>query len=185
MRFPISILIAGLICIPAAPVCGQEARLTNIIVTNTRDDLLLYLAVEGCFTAEMKQAVLNGVPTTFLFHVSLSRVRNFWPDRTLVRLTAAHTVKYDNLKNTFTVARSWAPESPVVTESFAEAQKTMAEVDSLVVAPLSSLEKGKPYEIRAKAELDKVTLPFYLHYVFFFLSLWDFETDWHTIEFHY
>jgi len=37
----------------------------------------------------------------------------------------------------------------------------------------------------AKAELNKLTLPFHLHYVLFFVSLWDFETDWYTIDFVY
>ena len=36
-----------------------------------------------------------------------------------------------------------------------------------------------------KAELEKVRLPLYLHYVLFFVSLWDFETDWFTIDFIY
>ena len=35
------------------------------------------------------------------------------------------------------------------------------------------------------AELNKIQLPLYLHYVFFFLSLWDFETDWHSVDFRY
>jgi len=28
-------------------------------------------------------------------------------------------------------------------------------------------------------------LPFYLDYVLFFLSLWDFETDWYSVVFKY
>ena len=61
----------------------------------------------------------------------------------------------------------------------------MSEIDSLKTVPLSRLEKGSQYQIRAKAQLSKLTLPFYLHYVLFFVSLWDFETDWYTIEFMY
>ena len=53
----------------------------------------------------------------------------------------------------------------------------MSEVDSLKIVPLSALEKGGHYQIRAKAQLSKLTLPLYLHYVLFFVSLWDFETD--------
>jgi hypothetical protein len=33
-----------------------------------------------------------------------------------------------------------------------------------------------------KAKLDKVRLPLYMEYVFFFVSLWDFETDWYRQE---
>ena len=72
-----------------------------------------------------------------------------------------------------------------MTQSFSEAQKYMAEIDSLKIVPLRRLEKGTLYQIRAKAELRHQTLPFYLHYVLFFVSLWDFETDWYTIDFIY
>jgi len=61
----------------------------------------------------------------------------------------------------------------------------MTEIDGLKVVPLSNLEKDKRYQLRAKAELSKRTLPFYLHYVLFFVSLWDFETDWYAIDFTY
>jgi len=30
-----------------------------------------------------------------------------------------------------------------------------------------------------------VTLPFFLNYIFFFISLWDFETSWHSIDLVY
>ena len=46
---------------------AQNSALTNIIVTNTRDDLLVYLTVEGAFREKMKKAILSGVPTTFSF----------------------------------------------------------------------------------------------------------------------
>jgi len=64
---------------------------------------------------------------------------------------------------------------------FQQAQKLMTEIDSLEVVLLSKLEKGSRYQTRAKAEVSKLTLPFYLHYVLFFVSLWDFETDWYTM----
>jgi hypothetical protein len=55
----------------------------------------------------------------------------------------------------------------------------------LSIVPLAQLQKGQQYQVRAKAKLSKLTLPFYLHYVLFFVSLWDFETDWYTIDFIY
>lgn len=164
---------------------AQEARLDDIVVNNTRDDLVLYLNVEGAFTEDMKNAVLSGVPTTFSFFIEVDRVRNFWFNETISDETITHTIKYNNLKKEFTVKRSWDQEPITATPSFEEAQKLMTRIDSLKVVPLSRLEKGRQYQIRAKAKLSKVTLPFYLHYVLFFLSLWDFETDWYTVDFIY
>lgn len=164
---------------------AQDAILTNIIVTNTRDDLLVYLTVDGAFREKMKRAILSGVSTTFSFFIQLYRVRNFWPDKEIVEIDITHTIKYNNLKKEFVITRSWENNQPIVTKSFVEARKLMSEIDSLKTVPLSRLEKGSQYQIRAKAQLSKLTLPFYLHYVLFFVSLWDFETDWYTIEFIY
>ena len=164
---------------------AQEAKLTDIIVTNTRDDLLVYMNVEGAFREKMQTAVLSGVPTTFSFFITLFKARNLWFDKKIADIKVTHTVKYNNLKKEFMVKRSWEDGEPLVTQSFTEVKELMTEIDSLKVAPLSALEKGLNYQIRAKAELSKLTLPFYLHRVFIFLSLWDFETDLYTIDFTY
>lgn len=167
------------------PVNSQSARLTDIIVTNNRDDLLLYLSVEGAFTEEMESAILSGVPATFSFYITLYQARNMWIDKKITELKVTHTVKYNNLKKEFVVIRSWEDGKEAMTQSFDEACQLMADIDNLKIVPLSELEKGVQYQIRAKAELNKLTLPFYLHYVLFFVSLWDFETDWYTIDFIY
>jgi len=159
--------------------------LTDIIVTNTRDDLLVYLNVEGAFREKMQAAILSGVPTTFSFFITLFKARNLWLDKKIADIKVTHTVKYNNLKEEFVVKRSWENGEPLVTQSFEEVKKLMTEIDSLKIAPLNALEKGLNYQIRAKAELSKLTLPFYLHHVFIFLSLWDFETDLYTIDFIY
>jgi hypothetical protein len=164
---------------------AQEAQLDNIIVTNTRDDLLLYLTAKDAFSPKIEAAIHSGVPTTFGFYINLYRTRGLWLDQQIVEIKLTHTVKYDTLKKAYVVTRSWEGDRPLTTTSLDEAKKAMAEVDSLVIVPLNRLEKGEQYQIRVKAELSKKTLPFYLHYVLFFVSLWDVETDWYTIDFIY
>ncbi len=164
---------------------ASEARLTDIIVTNTRDDLLVFLNVEGAFNDKIKKAVLTGVPTTFFFYITLYQPRNIWFDKKIADIKITHRIKYNSLKKKFVVTRSWEKDKSSVTQSFEEAQKLMAEIDSLTIISLGSLQKGSQYQIRAKAELGKLTLPFYLHYILFFVSLWDVETDWYTIDFIY
>jgi hypothetical protein len=164
---------------------AKDATLTNIIVTNTRDDLLVYLSVEGAFTQKMEEAISSGVPASFSFFISLHRNRGIWFNKKVVDLTVVHTIKYNSLRKEYTVSRSWDGSSPVVVQTFEAARTLMTEIESLKVIPLKQLEKGNRYQIKAKAKLSRVTLPYYLHYVLFFLSLWDFETDWYTIDFIY
>ena len=177
------LLILGLLLIASQAGYAQDATLTNITVSNTQDDLLLFLNLEGAFRDEMKQAILSGAPSTFSFFAKLNRVRSLWFDKDIADLEVTHTIIYDNLKKEFTVTRSWKDNNPEVTKSFDEAKKWMTEIDSLKIIPLNRLEKGEQYQLRVKAEVSKKTLPLYLHYILFFVSLWDFETDWYTIDF--
>ena len=178
-------LLIGIFLICRASAIAQEAQLTNITVSNTRDDLLLYLNLEGAFGEKVKKAILSGVPATVSFLAKLNRVRNIWVDQSIADIKVTHTIKYDNLKKEFTVRRSWKNNEPEVTKSFSEAQKWMSEVNSLKIIPLGQLEKRQQYQLRTKAEVNKQTLPLYLHYVLFFVTLWDIETDWYTIDFIY
>jgi len=179
-------LLVFLILVLQQPVFAQDdARLANIIVTNTRDDLLVYMNVEGAFTDEMVEAINSGVPATFSFYAQLYYTRNLWADKQIADIVVTHTISFNALKEEYTVTRSWDSDNQVITQSLDEAKQLMAKINSLKVIPLDNLEKGVQYQLRAKAELNKVTLPFYLHYVLFFLSLWDFETDWYTIDFIY
>ena len=133
----------------------------------------------------MKKAVLSGVPDSFSFITNLYQVRKLWKDKKIASQKITHTIKYNNLKKEFIIQRSWKTGDPVRVKSFQEAQQLMTAIDSLQIIPLARLEKGRQYQIRTKAELSKLTLPFYLHYILFFVSLWDFETDWYAIDFIY
>jgi hypothetical protein len=164
---------------------AKGAMLTNIILTNTRDDLLIYLTVKNAFPPDIEKTINSGVPATFSFNINLYRVRRFWLDAQINEIDVSHTIKFDNLRKEYLVSRSWEGGRTIPVKTFGEAKKLMAEIDSLTIVPLAQLQKGQQYQVRAKAKLSKLTLPFYLHYVLFFVSLWDFETDWYTIDFIY
>jgi len=178
-------ILLMLLFVSQGAFAGQDASLNNIVVNNTRDDLLLYLEVEGAFREKMGKAVMNGVPASFSFYVILYRDRDFWVDEKIIEINVTHTIKYNNIKKEYTVNRSWEDGNPVVTKSFEEAKKLMSEIKGMHIISLSKLIKGAQYQIKAKAELSKIELPLYLHYVFFFMSLWDFETGWYTADFNY
>lgn len=178
-------ILAGLMFLLPCLSHAEDAILTNIIVTNTRDDLLLYLTVKNAFPAKIEETITSGVPAAFSFYINLYRVRSFWPDKEVTEMEVTNAIKYDNLKKEYVVTRSWEGNQPMTVKSFEEAKKLMTEIDSLSIVALQKLEKGRQYQIRAKAKLSRLTLPFYLHYVLFFVSLWDFETDWYTIDFIY
>ncbi len=169
----------------SSPLQAAEATLSDIIVTNTQEDLLVFFDIKGCFTREMEEAILNGIPTTFTIVIRLYRTRSVWFDASIASITLEHTIKYDSLKNEFRVTRSEENDTKLVVKDFEAAKKAMAEIRNIRVIPLKELQERGKYQLRVKAELEKVRLPLYLHYVLFFVSLWDFETDWYTVDFIY
>jgi hypothetical protein len=70
-------------------------------------------------------------------------------------------------------------ESSVAASSLEEAKGLMSKVVELEIRPNSPLKSGMPIYFRIKAALDPVRLPLHLEYLFFFVSLWDFKTDWY------
>jgi hypothetical protein len=181
----LGILLCIVVMTQPAMVSAQDATLNNIIVTNTRDDLLIYLTVAGAFPQNMESVISSGVSTTFSFFVNLYQTRSFWFDKNITKLEILHTITHDELRNEYIIERSWDSKPQRVVTSFDKAKKLMSEIDGLTIVELNRLEKGNQYQIRTKATLSRLTLPFYLHNVLFFLSLWDFDTDWYTIDFIY
>ena len=96
-------------------------------------------------------------------------------NKKLVALKLNHTIKYDSLREEFQVTLSERGNQTFILKDFAKAQEMMADVSNVQVLPLKQMERNNQYHLRIKAELNKVTLPLYLHYVLFFISLFTFH----------
>lgn len=180
------IIVLLLISTAFEPVyAAKGARLTDLAVTNSQNNLLVYLNVKGAFTEKIQKVIVSGVPTTFSFFITLDEVRTIWVNKNISEQTLTHTIKYDSLKKTFTIRRSWKEEKPIIVKSLKQARDLMTRIDAFSIIPLDKLEKGSRYRLSAKAKLSKMTLPFYLHYILMMASKWEFETDWHSIDFNY
>jgi len=168
-----------------SPAFANKAVLKNIAVTNTESHLSLYFNVAECFTEEMKKAIENGIGVTFNFFIKVYEIREFWWDRKIADIKVNHHVQYDSLKKIYMVTRSERGDKPIMVRDFNAVEPLMSEIRELNVADLQTLRTDFSYQIRMMAELDRIRLPLNLHYVFFFLSLWDFETDWYSVDFTY
>ncbi len=181
---PVLLAYFILILVPVRSYC-IEARVTDFLVTNTVDDVLVYFRVTNCFTEDMEKAVLAGIPTTFTFLLELYKERRYWFDKKEYRREVKHTIKYDNVKKIFYVSLAENGEKPMAFNDFDEAKRAMAELNGVPIVPLKLLKRDGQYYIRAKAQLDKVNLPLHMEYILFFVSMWDFETDWYKQGFVY
>ncbi len=181
----VALLILGVFSLTSSWVYAREAKISDFMVTAGKRDVLVYFKVKDCFTRKMEEAILAGIPTTFTFLLELFQERNLWFDKKVVSGETRHTIKYDTVKKVFHVTFNENGRQPLEFTDFNAAKRAMEEVNAAAIAPLSQMEKGGRYYVRVKAKLDKVRLPLHMEYVFFFVSLWDFETDWHRQDFVY
>ena len=180
------VFFACLLLFFSSPVIlrAQKAIIKDIIVTNSDSHLLLYLSIKDCFTTEMENGINKGIPATFTYYVDLYKKRNKWFDQKMASLSFNRSISYDNLKEEYLVDYS-DRDKKTISSSLDEAKALMAEINGLQVISLADLEQNSTYRIRVKAKLAKKTLPLYFHYLIPITSLWDFETDWHFLEFKY
>ena len=163
---------------------AENAGIRDILISNNANHVLVYARVINCFTKDIEAAILAGVPTTFTFLLDLFQERPRWMDKKLVQITISHTIKYDNVKKLFLVSADGEKEATSFSD-FEGAKRAMADLNGVPIAQLKTLKRNEYYSVRIKAKLDKVRLPLHLEYVFFFVSLWDFETDWYRERFFY
>jgi hypothetical protein len=167
------------------PVQAQDAAIKDMIVNNSSNNLLLYLTVIEAFTDDMEKGIQNGIPATFTYYVNLYKIRKGWLDTEVDSHTFTRTLTYDNLKEEYNIVFSEKDNKSMTVKNLDDAKAVMTELNGFQVTSLDSLTPGSNYLLKVKASLAKKTLPLYFHYLIPFWRLWDFETDWHYVEFRY
>ena len=163
----------------------HSPEIKDIIVTTSDNDLLLFATVKNCFTQDMLDGVRNGIPVVFTYQLKLVKTSNNWIDTSLVEEAVTHTMTFDQSKKEYHIAFSHQDGKDVATADLEQAKQLMAELNGIKVIALSQLVAAAPYAIHFKVTLKKGSLPLGMHRLIPFSSLWDFETDWRTIEFRY
>jgi hypothetical protein len=155
---------------------GEEALIEGLRIERGNGALVVSFSVKNCFNKKMEEAIKAGIPTTFNFFVKLYKNRSLVWDKKIASHKFRHRIIYDNLKEDF---RIWLQENEkeIRVADLEEAKRSMQMVEGFPVVREQELEKGD-YELAIKAQLDPVKLPLRLEGILFFVSLWDFETDW-------
>jgi hypothetical protein len=164
--------------LPLSGFC-KEASITGVSVQAAERGWKVSFFVENCFTEKMDEAFQAGMKTVFTFHLNLYQRRKWWKDRKLASMEFNHSIQYDPIRAEYHVTLEENGSSQV-TSDLEEGKRWMAEVKDVELQSPSKMKPGIPIELHIKAELNPVKFPFHLEYLFFFVSLWDFETDWHV-----
>ncbi len=161
----------------------NKADITDLKVFADPPSLKVSFRIDNCFNQDMEQAIQSGVATTFRIRLVVEKDGLPYLRERLVDTSVERTIRYDTLHEQYLVSRVDDPTVFLTTKSFDEAKAWMSEVESLPVIALWRLALDQTYLVQVKAELSKAQVPSFLRYVFFFVSLWDFETPWVTVTY--
>lgn len=170
---------------PSSAFSENQPEIKDIIVTTSDVDLLLFATVKNGFTQEMIEDLRQGVPIVFTYQMELVMTGGRFFNSSLVESAVTHTMSYDQTSKHYRVAFSGDNEKTVTTGDLNQAKQLMAELNGVKVISLATLVPDAPYAIHFKVTLKKGALPLGMQRFLPFSSLWDFETDWRTIEFRY
>lgn len=179
-------IFTPLFSIIATPVFGGSSMnpaVDKVVIINNADSIQVSFEVKNAFTKDIEDGIKSGIPTTFTFFIEILQKQDLWFDEKSAEMTFRHTIKYDTLKEEYEIVQGEKPHNTMRIKDIEQAKKIMAGGDNIIVKSVSALKKGKGYQLRIKATLDPVNLPFPLNYMLFFVSFWNYETDWYEKEF--
>ncbi len=177
-------LIAMTACLPVDAKAAVKPRMVDMLITSNMQNVLLYARLVDCFRSDIESAIMAGVPAVFTIYVDVYQERPYRWDTKIVAREIRRTIKYDNLKKTFSITTNGNSQSALFTD-FQSAQKAMSELNGIPLVPLSRLMKNHHYYAQVHVKIDKIRLPLYMEYVFVFVSFWDFETPTYKMRFSY
>ena len=181
----LSALACAMFFVLAHPVHAEDATIKDMVVNNSSNKVLLYLTVIDAFTDDMEKGIQNGIPATFTYYIKLYKKRKGWLDTEVDSHTFTRTLTYDNLKEEYNIVFLDKDNNSLTVKNIDDAKAAMTELNGFQATSLDNLTPGSSYLLKVKASLAKKTLPLYFHYLIPFWRLWDFETDWHSVEFRY
>ena len=122
------------------------------VSTLTRDGhVLVSFELAGAYTEDIRSMIRSGLQTTFRYDVDLKRRAVFWPDNTVASAILATAVRYDNLTEQYSIARTLdgRVEKTVVVDDEGEVQALLTQYDRVPLFSTASLEPNSEYHVSA------------------------------------
>jgi hypothetical protein len=163
----------------------KEPEITDVLITHLKNNLVVNFKVKDKFNKNLIETILSGIPVTFNFKITLLKKKRLWFDSVISSFSLNHLIKKDQLKEEYYIYLNEENSNPVVTSNFEKAKGILCSLDKVPVIPLSFLKVGEKLTIKIKASAESKKPPFFIHYLPFFNSWKNFETDWYTETFQF
>ena len=166
-------LLMNKLTVEAAP------SLVNIGVGTNRQTVVINARLVEGFTADIEEAVENGIPLIFTFEVELRQANSLWNDTLISSNTIKHVIKYDSLKQVYRFTETGkGVKRKIATRNKQKSQKMMLTLSNIPIASARRIASNEKYYIRIKANLETDSFWFPFSELFFFLPFNNFNSAW-------
>jgi hypothetical protein len=141
-------------CLLLGSVSADEGTPDLLVTPIARDgQVLVSFDLSDGLTADVRDAIQSGLPTTFSYEVALRRGASAWFDQTIAEVTISATVRFDNLTRRYQMSRTvdGRVEEARPTEDAEAVARWMTHVERLPVSRTSVLEANAEYYVRVRA----------------------------------
>jgi len=129
----------------------------------TAPDLALDFQVAGAFNREVEETIQSGLPRTLSFRLELYRPRLLIPDHRLRAWQIEHTIRYDNLKDEFSIMRTVTVDGEdaprklptIVRRGLRQAAATVTKVEGFPI-PIAQSDPPTDYLLRIRARVEPI-----------------------------
>lgn len=157
---------------------SQKPTLREVTARRTESGWKVSFSLVDGFNEKTEEAIESGVETIFTFFAEVYQKRPWLWDRKVGSFRFHHTLRFDPIRNEYQVTLGEIGESFFVT-TLEEAKGKVSRVEDVEVQLSTLVSPRAPLELRIKAQVDSIRLPFPLEQLLFFVSLSDAETDWY------
>lgn len=156
---------------------SQKATIQEVTARKVENGWKVSFVLADGFTEKTEEAIESGVETILTFFLEVYQKRSWLWDRKVGAFRFHHTLRFDPIRSEYQVTLGETGES-FFTATLAEAKRKVARVEEVEVPLSSPVTSRAALELRIKAQVDSIRLPFPLEQILFFVSLSDVETDW-------
>lgn len=175
-----AIAVAGLLLGGAGTVRADDP---GIDVRGARSEFrdgiwLVSATIDFRPSAEVVEALRNGVTITFGLEARVTQRRRWWLDADVAELRQESRLSFEPLSQGFVVRNSGSGATATFT-SLEGALRALGEVESLPVIDGARLSPDEQYEVALRAALDQDDLPGPLRLLAFWSSGLDLASKWY------
>jgi len=142
-------IVAVLLSSSVLHAAGPEVAVTPL----WRDgQLLVSFELTDGVTADMRDAIQSGLPTSYAYDVEIRRGESSWFGRALSSLTVTATVRFDNLTRRYQLSRTLGAhgETTSTTGNEDTVRRWLTRFDQIPVLTTTALEANGEYSVRVR-----------------------------------